>query len=214
MINNGCYDGIYKLGGIPQQFIQNCVVGGRTMSCNNEMLDINNGKKVGDFDGVSLYPSAMNRMRGFLTGKPIPFNKPVKYENRYETLGDFDGWFVEVRINNIRKHRAFPLLSYVNEKGIRIFSNDMKGRIVYLDGIQLEDAIEFHELKSTDFEILRGYIFKSGVNDKINKTIKYLFNTRLEKKNEPIYDANGNKIGKGNPCETLLAASYFNTRTD
>jgi hypothetical protein len=203
MIKNGCYNDVYQLSGVPQQFIQKCVVGGRTMLANNKATTKGGNKKVGDFDGVSLYPSAMNRMRGFLTGKPIPFNKPVKYEKRYETLGDFDGWFVEVRINNIRKHRAFPLLSYVNEKGIRIFSNDMKGRIVYLDGIQLEDAIEFHELKSTDFEILRGYIFKSGVNDKINKTIKYLFNTRLEKKNEPIYDANGNKIGKGNPCETI-----------
>jgi hypothetical protein len=173
MIKNGCYDDVYQLSGVPQQFIQKCVVGGRTMLANNKATIKGGNKKVGDFDGVSLYPSAMNRMRGFLTGKPIPFNKPVKYENRYETLGDFDGWFVEVRINNIRKHRAFPLLSYVNEKGIRIFSNDMKGRIVYLDAIQLEDAIEFHELKSTDFEIIRGYIFRSGVNYKINKTIKY-----------------------------------------
>jgi len=203
MIENGCYNQVYQLSGVPQQFIQKCVVGGRTMLANNKATIKGQNKKVGDFDGVSLYPSAMNRMRGFLTGKPIPFEKPVKYENRYKTLGDFDGWFIEVRINNIPKRRAFPLLSYVNEKGIRIFSNDMQGKIVYLDGIQLEDAIEFHELKSTDFEILRGYIFRSGVNSKINETIEYLFNTRLEKKNEPIYDANGNKIGKGNPCETI-----------
>jgi len=199
MIENGCYDNVYQLSGVPQQFIQKCVVGGRTMLANNKATIKGQDKKVGDFDGVSLYPSAMNRMDGFLIGKPIAFNKPIKYE----VISANSGYFVQVKINNIPKNRAFPLLSYVNEKGIRIFSNDMQGKIVYLDKIQLEDAIEFHELKSSDFQIMRGYIFNNGFNDKINKTIKYLFNTRLEKKREPIYDSNGNVIGKGNPSETV-----------
>lgn len=210
MIENDCYEDIYQLSGVPQQFIQKCVVGGRTMLSNNKATMKGNTKwensklnailkRIADFDGVSLYPSAMNRMDGFLKGKPVPFNNSMKYEE----IKDNDGYFVEVKINNIRKHRAFPLLSYVNDKGIRIFSNDMKGKIVYIDKIQLEDAIEFHKLETSDFEIMRGYIFKDGFNNKINKTIQYLFNTRLEKKNEPIYDDKGNKIGKGNPCETI-----------
>jgi hypothetical protein len=67
-VNTGCYDNVYALSGIPQMFIQGCVVGGRTMVSNNTKTSIQDD--VNDFDAVSLYPSAMHRMDGFLKGKP------------------------------------------------------------------------------------------------------------------------------------------------
>jgi len=215
MINNGCYDGIYKLGGIPQQFIQNCVVGGRTMSCCNEMLDINNGKKIGDFDGVSLYPSAMNRMTGWLKGLP----KIIK-DCSYENIKNYDGYFVEVLIKNIPLHRNFPLMSYKNKEGIRNFTNDMIGKKVYLDKIMLEDAMTFQGLTENDFEIIRGYYFDEGFNSKINKTITYLFETRKLKKKEknPIQEIYklimNSAYGKSILKEQTTETRYFNNKNE
>lgn len=215
MINNGCYDGIYKLGGIPQQFIQNCVVGGRTMSCNNEMLDINNGKKIGDFDGVSLYPSAMNRMTGWLKGLP----KIIK-DCSYQNVKNYDGYFVEVLIKNIPVDRNFPLISYKNKEGIRYFTNDMTGRKVYLDKIMLEDAMTFQGLMENDFEIIRGYYFNEGFNSKINKTITYLFETRKQKKLEknPIQEIYklimNSAYGKSILKEQTTETRYFHNKNE
>lgn len=185
MILNDCYEGIYQLGGIPQQFIQKCVVGGRTMSNSNQQF--NQQGKIGDFDGVSLYPSAMKRMTGWLKGLP-----KIISNCSYENVKKYDGYFLEVLIKNIPLHRQFPLVSYKNKDGIREFTNDMIGKIVYVDKIMLEDLITFQRLTENDFEIKRGYYFDEGFNSKINKTIDYLFDTRKQKKAE------------GNPIEQIF----------
>ena len=43
MSNTGCYDNVYQVSGVIQQFITKCVVGGRVMTANNNniMLTIN-----------------------------------------------------------------------------------------------------------------------------------------------------------------------------
>ena len=180
LLKSGCYEGVYQLNGIPQRFIQKTVVGGRTMMRNNKKDYINNPKdkkkkfrKVSDFDGVSLYPSAMNRMDGFLKGKP-----KVLQTTDYNIIKNYSSYFIEIKIKNLPVKRAFPLVSYKNDKGIRMFSNNIPDSI-FIDKIALEDLINFQGL--TDFEIIRGYYFEEGFNKKINDTIKYLFNTRLEK---------------------------------
>lgn len=214
MVMNDCYDGVYEMSSTPQQFIQKCVVGGRTMMRNNQKEIINdnglsginkkgkkekkifygcenqninyknemlnelkqNNRRVADFDGVSLYPSAMYRMDGFLKGKP-----KVITDLTYEGIEDYDGYFVKIHIHNIPNKRSFPLASYINEDGVRRFENEIKNDI-YVDKIQLEDLIEFHGLKTNDFTILQGYYFNDGFNTQINKNIKYLFDKRKELK--------------------------------
>lgn len=203
MIKNDVYDGIYELNGIPQRFIQKTIVGGRCMSKNNEQYHIkvinsnneiknkiNNNKnyietskKIVDFDAVSLYPSSMMRLKGYLIGLP----KIIKKENLYyEKLKKYDGYFVKVLIKNISKKLNFPLISLIDKKtGTRNFSNEIKNEYIYIDNIMLEDIIEFHEMKDNlDFEIIEGYYFDEGFNNKINKTIEYLFNKRLELKSK------------------------------
>ena len=180
MVLNNCYDGIYLLGGVPQQFIQKCVVGGRTMSNSNEKYNVKNGRKIVDFDGVSLYPSAMKRLEGFLIGLPS-----IIENCSYNNIQSYDGYFVEVLIKNVPKKRQFPLMSYKNKDGIRDFTNDMIGKKIYVDKIMLEDIVKFQGLKpDLDFEVIRGYYFDSGFNTKVNQTINYLFETRKLKKKE------------------------------
>jgi DNA-binding MarR family transcriptional regulator len=173
-VNEGCYEGVYQLNGSPQLFIQTCVIGGRTMIADNKKIKLED--KVNDFDAVSLYPSAMARLQGFLKGLPKVISK--SYLN-YSWLKQQDGYFVEIVVKSVACHRSFPLMSYKNDEGVRIFTNDMIGKTIRVDKTTLEDLIEFQGIK---FELVRGYYFNEGFNNKIVSTIKYLFNERLEQK--------------------------------
>jgi len=171
-IDEGCYDGVYQLGGIPQLFIQGCVVGGRTMTASNEKISI--AERINDFDAVSLYPSAMARMPGFLKGKP-----KIIENLSYDWLKTQDGYFVDIVINSVGIKRAFPLMSFKNEDGVRMFSNDMTGKTIRVDKITLEDLITFQQIT---FSVVRGYYFNDGFNTQVCVTIKELFEERLIKK--------------------------------
>lgn len=180
-IAQDCYKGVNELSGIPQMFIQGSVVGGRTMVSENKKKRIEG--KINDFDAVSLYPSAMRRMDGFLKGKP-----KVLTNLTYDFLKQQDGYFVDIRITGVGVHRKFPLMSFKNENGVRMFTNDMVGKIVRVDRYTLEDLIQFQGIT---FEVLRGYYFNEGFNNKINEVINFLFVERLRLKKE------------GNPAEQV-----------
>lgn len=206
-IEQGCYIGVNELSGVSQMFIQKCVVGGRVMCANNEKVKLS-GTRIMDFDAVSLYPSAMKRMDGFLKGLP----KVIENVN-YDNLKNKDGYFIEIKINSVGIKRKFPLLSYVNENGIRIFTNDIVGRNVYVDKTTLEDAIKFQKIT---FEIIRGYYFDEGLNNTINNVIDNIFNERvcLKKNKNPaeiVYKLIMNSgYGKSIMKEIETETKYFN----
>lgn len=173
-VNEGCYDGVFQLSGVPQIFIQGSVVGGRTMVSDNKKYSIED--RVNDFDAVSLYPSAMKRMDGFLKGKP-----KVIDDKSYDFISKQDGYFVDIIINSVGIKRSFPLMSFKNQEGIRMFSNDMVGKTIRVDKYSLEDLIKFHEIT---FDVIRGYYFNEGFNTRINTVIEFLFNERANKKKQ------------------------------
>jgi len=194
MLKQGVYDDVYKLSGVVREFIQLCVVGGRTMVSKNKKKKVI-GKKLDDFDAVSLYPSAMSRLCGYLQGKP-----KILQTTDYNIIKNYDGFFVECKVKSIGKKRNFPLLSYIDEEGVRIFSNDMINKTVYLDKISFEDAITFQDI---EFEIIRGYYYDKGRNLKLKETIDYMFNERLRLKSE------GNPLQ--NVFKLLMNSSYGKT---
>lgn len=167
----GCFDGCYKFSGITHDFIRRCVVGGRVMCRNNEKYHIK--ELLADFDAVSLYPSAMLFLLGYLKGTPqvIKNFNPMLY----------DHYFIEIRIDSVGLHRAFPLASIKNEEGIHNFTNELVGKHIFVDKTALEDLIEFQKIEYT---FIRGYYFDEGFNDKINEVIKELFDKRLQLKKE------------------------------
>ena len=173
-----CYDDVYEFSGIIGMFMQRCVVGGRVMTANNKKIIIQESDNcsVDDFDAVSLYPSAMERLPGFVKGTP-----KVLEELSMEFLKTCDDYFVEIKITNVGIKRAFPLTSYKTTKGVRLFTNDCIGKHMYVDRFSLEDLIEFQDVS---FEILRGYYFNEGFNDKVKEVIRYLFEKRLKLKKE------------------------------
>ena len=183
---NGCYDGCYEVKGVCREFINKALVGGRTMLCENKKqicgmnYDKFSHKKIADFDAVSLYPSAMESMPGFLMGKPIVIESTDDWKNA-------DGYFVEIKINDIKKHRKFPMMSYVDRtKGTRNFSDitdEYKGQTVVVDKTMLGIWEEYH---GVEYEFIRGYMFNDGHNPQIKTTIRKIFNNRLFAKNETI----------------------------
>ena len=178
-LKDGCYDKVASFSGVIQHYISNCIVGGRCMTNSNKMYHVK--RKVADFDACSLYPSAMNRMLGYLIGKPQILNKS---QLNYDFLKNTDGYFIRIKITNVGKFRQFPLMSKITDNGVRMFTNDMINEIVYVDKTALEDAINF---QSIEFDILDGYYFNNGRNNKINETIQHLYNLRktLKKDKNP-----------------------------
>jgi len=183
-IKEQCYDNCYKLNGIARYYIQKSVVGGRCMSNSNKKYITH--EKLNDFDGVSLYPSAMKRLSeigGYLQGTP----KVIETKDlNMDFLNKQDGYFIRIRLNNLRIDRDFPLCSYVNNKNVRTFTNkfNYENNIMYVNKISLEDIIEFHGIMPNDFEIIDGYYFNEGRNNKIGEVIQKIFNLRIDFKNK------------------------------
>ena len=192
-VNENVFLNCYSVSGAIREFIQRCLVGGRTMTRANKQYHIKD-TKLQDFDGVSLYPSAIEEMDGFLKGTP----KVILSKNlNKEFLDKQDGYFIEVDILDIPIKYSFPLLSTNNEGESRNFSNDIRGRGIYLDKVSLEDAINFQNIK---YKIIRGYYFNSGRNTNNKDFINKLFNERLIKKQEK------NPIEQ---CYKLLMNSFY-----
>lgn len=173
-ISQGCYNGVVEVAGSAGRFIQKCVVGGRVMCANNEPQIVED--IVEDFDGVSLYPSAMERIEGFPMGKPkvIP-----EHGLNIEWLSQQTHYFVEIEALGITTKRAFPLLSAKDDEGIRQFTNDVVGKRFHLDKIMLEDAIRFQGLT---YRIIKGVYFDEGYNPEIKRVIRHLFDERAKLK--------------------------------
>lgn len=218
----GCYDGVYQLNGVVREFVQLCMVGGRTMMANNEKQYIEGS--IDDYDACSLYPSAMDELEGFLKGKP-----KILENKTYDFLKSCDGYFVEISISQIPKHRRFPLLSFKNSEGIRMFTDkleDYENKSVYVDKTSLEDLIKYYQDDNSPrefkFQIIKGYYFNEGRNYKLKPTINHLYNTRLiEKKNKnPIQNIYklimNSSYGKSllNPIEVETHYVYSKQKTD
>jgi hypothetical protein len=179
MIRQGVFENVYKLNSTPREYIMKTMVGGRVMCCENKKQHIKG--IIDDFDAVSLYPSAMYRLGGYLKGTP----KILTEEKLNKTFLDTcDGYFIQIRINKVNIRRKFPLISYLNIEGLRIWTNDPKCN-VYVGKIGLEDLIKFHDI---EYEIVDGYYYDEGRNYNLRDCIENVFNERLKAKKE------GNKI--------------------
>jgi hypothetical protein len=190
----GVYSDVYQVSSYIREFQQRCMVGGRTAMKRNEKQHLKNCR-VSDFDATSLYPSAQSRLQGYLKGKPKVLNT-----TDFDTIQRYDGYFIEIKIIEVKKHRDFPLMSRITDAGVREWTNCMAGETFYCDKIMLEDLIEHHGLV---FEIIRGYYYDEGRNCCLKEKIEHLFNKRLEAKKE------------GNPIEVvyklMMNASYGKT---
>ena len=192
-LQNGCFDDTYQISGVPQQFIQDCVVGGRTMLKNNEQQDFKKGDtktdgvddSVQDYDAVSAYSTGFYQSKGFLKGKPkcikgSSLEKHFLANDCVRMSQNTDAYYIRIKITEVGKKREFPVISKTID-GIKSWTNDLVGQIISTDNVSLEDAIEFQDVK---FEFIDGYYFNDGFNTEIKRLVERLFRKRLCAKNE------------------------------
>lgn len=173
MFNNDCYKDCVAIGGNVRNYVQNCIYGGRVMTnSNNPYIVI--GNDLDDFDGVSLYPSAMERLAKEY-GYPIGIPMLIRNEARFrELMADPQATvYCRIRITKIKIKRQFPLISIVRN-GIRQYVNE-ENIEVFVDKIFLEDLIKFQGI---EYEFIDGYYF-FGYNTNVGKTIRHMFEARL-----------------------------------
>ena len=117
-------------------------------------------------------------MSGIPKGRPQVI-KDVSISN----VLSYDYFFVEITINSIKckskSPYAFGQLFRV-EDGSKIFDNNPL-QSFYVDKRALLDLMEFYDI---DYEIIRGYYFNEGFNNKINDLIHQLFELRRRYKSE------------------------------
>ena len=180
-VRQGVYEGCYAISGYPQEFIQRSVRGGRVVSnCNKRFLI---EEPVLDYDAVSLYPSAMKELGGYLKGKPKPLRE---HQKNMEFLSSVDGYFVEIEITKVGRPRELPLVG-VKQKDSVLYTNDIVGLKQVFDKIMLEDLITYQKI---EFKIIQGFYFDEGRNAKIGSVIQHLFEKRV-------------KLGK-NPAQSVI----------
>jgi hypothetical protein len=126
------------------------------MCCENEKQMYE--EKVVDFDAVSLYPSARNRLYVLERIPNVLNEEMLDVEFLMKNLFEDDqvepseeriigGFFIKIEITDIRIERHFPLIN--NGDG---YHNELCH--MYVDHISLQDLIEFQKII---FNVLRGY---------------------------------------------------------
>ena len=171
-IEQGCFEGVHKMAGVPRAFIAHASVGGRVMCANNKA--VKKTAKLADFDGVSLYPSSMARIPGYLMGPPKVWHSGID-------LDAVDGYFVKINVHTVGRRFRFPIVRVKDEDGGNLWTNDLEEKEIIVDRFTLEDLIRHSNITYT---VLQGYYFDEGRNNKVNAVIKTMFDMRLRYKKE------------------------------
>ena len=180
----------YLYGGIVRAFIQKAVYGGRCMTRLNKRWSVN--EELADFDAVSLYPSAMNRLY-CVKGKPevlkseelnttYLLNNTCEEDKQPNKNKPISAYVVEIKITNINKHLAFPCVVYKDKETNNNKNDDGEiaiGKTAVVDNITLEDWIKYNGLEC---EVLRGYKWTGEKSFLIREVIQNLHLLRCEYK--------------------------------
>ena len=177
-MNSGCFDNISSVKGSLREYIQKSIKGGRVW-VNDEFKGDEIEEIVDDFDGVSLYPSAMVRLcreYGLPMGEIHASNS--KDFEFYQTKNMY---VVKIKITKITKKCNVPLVSYKNDKGIIKYVNEIEtdGIIDTVNKITLEDYIKYAGI---EFEIIDGIYWENGFNTKLGDLLQKLHNERCKYK--------------------------------
>ena len=178
MQESGAYEGVYELGGCLRNFTQQANVGGRCCMRNN-IKQVVRGF-IQDFDGVSLYPSAMS-----MIGLPMGPAKLIRDKDHFNNLfynraEDVTYMTMRIKVISTSIKQQIPMIATKARDGSRHWTNKCDGHILVVDDITLQDYIKFQGM---EFEFMEGVFWNEGLNHIMAERIKYLFNERLKYKN-------------------------------
>jgi len=184
---------MFEYSGLLRETIKKAVYGGRCMCAENKSYHVT--KTLTDYDAVSLYPSAMNRL-WLVEGIPKVFEEDL-YDPEYLISSTFlddqlepsetrfiSAYIVNIQITSVGKHRAFPLIVR-RENGLNINCNECIKMTV--DNIMLEDLIVYQDI---EFEILGGIYWSGNRDHRIRSEIRKIFDKRneLKKAKNPLQE--------------------------
>ena len=196
----GAFDGCCEYKGNTRAYIAKAVYGGRVCVNKESKKKVLSGK-IADYDGVSLYPSAIHRLCKDLGG--LPKGKPTRFlpeelkdwkEKKYSIL--------TVKITAVNTMQQMPFITHRGENSIA-YLNEAPEKPIVIDSITLEDYIKFHDIKYT---LLDGLYWDSGTNPKMGEVIEELFKERLDHK------AKGNKA-MSQVLKLMMNSAYGKTIT-
>lgn len=172
--SKGVYDGSYEVKSGLKKFLSKAVYGGRVNVCPAYKKQIIN-KRINDFDGVSLYPSAIFRL---CEEYGIPIGKAKRYNGG---IIKCDYYVIEIEITKINKKQQNPFIAYKTKESIQYINEIPEtGLIVTVDRFTLEDYIKFHEI---EYNIIDGVYWNEGFNKKFI-IIRDVFNERSKQKSK------------------------------
>jgi len=168
---NGCYNGVYEMCGNLREYVSSAVYGGRVNPNKKyvkKVLQVEGG--IADYDGVSLYPSAMYRL---CQEYGIPIGRAKKFEHKIPE--DADYYVCTILLTKINKKQDNPFISIKTPNGINYVNEIDEPVKITLDRFTLEDWIEFHHI---EYDMLYGVYWNEGFNKKLGQSIKDLFEER------------------------------------
>jgi len=173
---NGGYDNVYEVCGNLREYISKAVYGGRVAVNEKYKKKVIEGK-IADYDGVSLYPSAINRLCREIG---LPSGKAKRLMG--QDWKSFKYSILTVQIKNVNKNQQIPFIAHKGD-GVINYLNKAPEKPIIIDSITLEDYIKFHKV---EYEVLDGVYWEGIFNNKMGELIQNLFSTRLKyKKSKP-----------------------------
>jgi hypothetical protein len=177
MYQRGSYDGVCSVKGNLREYIAQAVYGGRVAVNKKYEKKIIEGK-ISDYDGCSLYPSAINRLTreiGLPTGKAKRYNPD---ELKAEAWQDKIYSIMTVKINKVNKTQQIPFIAHKGETSTQ-YLNVPPEKPIIIDSITLQDYIKFHKI---EYELIDGVYWNDKGNKKMGEVIRELYDTRLKYK--------------------------------
>jgi hypothetical protein len=153
----------------------------------------NRVRKVEDFDGVSLFASAQKRLGaelgGYLMGAAKVWTPEVD-------LTKVNGYFLKTQVTRVGRRSSLPTTRLL-EDGRANWTNRLKGKTLYVDRVTREDLRSRNDVED---QIVQGYYYDEGRNDRILEVIEECFQERLKLK------ALGNPLA--DVYKIILVSSY------
>jgi hypothetical protein len=199
----GAYDNIFEIKGNLRNYISQAITGGR-VHVNEKFKKKIIKKKIQDFDGVSLYPSAIYRMclkEGFPRGMAKRLINFLNWES-------YDYAIMTVKITKVNKNQQMPFIAHkIDGKSID-YKNEIPTENVIIDKRTLQDYIEFHQI---EYEIIDGVYWDEGFNNKAGQVVNELFQIRLECKKKAKENGNNDNNALENVIKLMLNSLYGKT---
>ena len=185
-----CYEGCYEMSGVPQQFMQQCVLGGKVMRRDNQ-------KQRSTREGVCVLDANSLRAEGAFRNafvKGTPKVMPQSKSEDAEWLAKQTQCFVQMEGRTNPEPLPFPLMS-ATTGAVRKWSNVCLGKQFHIDK---HTAREIAEHQPFECRVIKGYCFDEGENQKVCEAVSKLHKERRAEKDSHAQGA----------CKATLTACF------